>query len=596
MSAKRIIALGLTVLILTGTVSGCGMGNSTGKLTEDAAQTDTGAAGDSAQAAEDTEAGQTADADADPWALAAADPYAPYPDTVNYTIGVTVDPSRTYPEDWENGSPEHSAYTEFYKAKLNVQNTDYFEAADGDDYRTKVSMAISSGDLPDIMAVTHEELVALVENDLVEDLTEAYNNCASDLMKEIYDSYEGRALDMATFDGKLYAMPTTNISGGPEFLWLRKDWMDQLGLEEPETLEDIEAIVTAFVEQDPGNNGAGKTVGIPLCTTESNFLYGNYSSAYKMNNVFTMFGAYPEQWIRTADGSVGYGSVQPEMKEGLTVLADWYAKGLIDKEFSTRKYAEVTSLITDGRCGSVFAGWWLPYDLGGCYELNPEAEWVSYLLPAGADGRVTTWTGNPNQEVYFVVRKGFEHPELLVKIKSLTLDYNQGDAAYSDDSAEAAAYMEWVNHGYGIEFIGGFDWYDAVARSYTHIKEAIDGTRDPQNMTAYENSLYESCKSYLASVEAGEQPEKQNWIDYNCRMVAAKQMLEADVNSVNPVFFGQTESMGMMWETLRTLERKTIMQIVTGEVPVSEFDTFVEEWMAAGGDTITAEVSEQAGN
>ena len=579
MRMKRFMALMIVSATLLGAVSGCSSSGETAGETDRSAETDA--------------EGQSGAQGADVWELAATDPYAPYPETVNYTIGVTVDPSRTYPEDWENGSPEHSAYTEFYMAKLNVQNTDYFEATDGDDYRTKVSMAISSGDLPDIMSVTHEELVALVENDLVEDLTDAYNNCASDLMKEIYDSYEGRSLEMATFDGRLYAMPTTNISGGPEFLWLRKDWMDKLGLEEPKTLEDVEAIVTAFVEQDPGHNGVGKTVGIPLCTTESNFLYGSYSSAYKMNNVFTMYGACPEQWIETAGGNVEYGSVQPEMKEGLAVLADSYQKGLIDKEFSTRKYSEVTSLITDGRCGSVFAGWWLPYDLGGCYELNPDAEWVSYLLPTSENGKVTAWTGNPNQEVYFVVKKGFEHPELLVKIKSLTLDYNQGDAAYTDDSAEAAAYMEWVNHGYGIEFIGGFDWYDAVARSYTHIKEAIDGTRDPQNMTAYENSLYESCQAYLASVEAGEQPDKQNWIDYNCRMVAAKQMLEADTNTVNPVFFGQTESMGMMWETLRTLERKTIMQIVTGELPLEAFDTFVEEWKEAGGDIITAEVNEQ---
>ena len=581
MKAKRLVTLTLTMAMLAGVLSGCGGTETADTNAEVKSTQDSG-----------TENKSTEDPNAEAWELAATDPYAPYPETVNYTIGITVDPSRSYPEG-STDTPENSAYTRFYKSKINVQNTNYFEAADGDDYRTKVSMAIASGDLPDIMAVTQDELVALVENDLVADLTEAYNNCASDLMKEIYDSYEGRALDMATFDGKIYAMPTTNISGGPEFLWLRKDWMDKLGLQEPKTLEDVEKIVTAFVNEDPDGNGAADTLGIPLCTTENNFFYGNYSSAYKMNNVFTMFGACPEQWIETKNGEIGYGSVQPEMKEGLAVMTDWYQKGLIDKEFSTRKYSEVTSLITDGKCGSVFAGWWLPYDLGGCYELDPEAEWVSYLVPADESGKVTTWTGNPNQEVYFVVRKGFEHPELLIKLKSLTIDYNQGDAAYTDNSPEAVEYMEWVNHGYGIEFIGGFDWYDAVARSYTHIKEALEGTRDPQNMTAYENSLYVSCKEYLESVEAGEQPEKQNWIDYNCRMVAAKKMLEADTNTVNPVFFGQTESMGMLWETLKTLERKTMMQIITGELPLSAFDEFVEEWNAAGGEMITQEVSEK---
>lgn len=578
MKARKVVASLLMASMLVANLSGCGAE----KVTDTSAKTE--------KTVEKSESAGTETTKEDAWELAATDPYAPYPETVNYTIGITVDPSRGYPEG-STDTPENSAYTRFYKSKINVQNTDYFEAADGDDYRTKVSMAIASGDLPDIMAVTQDELVALVENDLVADLTDAYNNCASDLMKSIFDSYEGRSLDMATFDGKLYAIPTTSISGGPEFLWLRKDWMDKLGLQEPKTLEDVEKILTAFVYEDPDGNGKADTVGIPLCTTENNYLYGNYSSAYKVNNVFSMFGAFPEQWIETKSGEVGYGSIQPEMKEGLTVLADWFAKGLIDKEFATKKYAEVTAMITDGKCGSVFAGWWLPYDLGGCYELDQNAEWIACLVPTSDNGKITTWTGNPNQEVYFVVRKEFEHPELLVKLKSLTIDYNQGDAAYTDNSAEAKEYMDWVNHGYGIEFIGGFDWYDAVARSHSHIKEALDGTRDPQNMTAYENSLYVSCKEYLEAQNEGKRPEKQNWIDYNCRMVAAKQMLEADTNVENPVFFGQTDSMPMLWETLKTLERKTIMQIVTGELPVSAFDTFVKDWNAAGGEQITEEVS-----
>lgn len=44
-------------------------------------------------------------------------------------------------------------------------------------------------------------LKQLVENDLVEDLTESYEKCASDAIKEIYDSFDGRALENATFDG-----------------------------------------------------------------------------------------------------------------------------------------------------------------------------------------------------------------------------------------------------------------------------------------------------------------------------------------------------------------------------------------------------------
>lgn len=580
MRLQRFVGSMMTAAILVGTLEGCGGA---------AAMTD------SKSGTEDTQVSSSvseSNGSQDAWESARTSTYTPYPETVAYTIGTTVRPDVAYPEG-STDTAENSAYTRFLKAKLNIQNENAFEAADGDDYRTKVSMAITSGEIPDILSVNYDEFKELVENDMLEDLTDAYQNCASDLMKDIYSSNDNRSLEMATVDGKLYAIPTTAISSGPEMLWLRGDWMDKLGLEEPETLDDIENIVQAFITQDPGGNGAGKTVGIPLAVNNDNFLYGSYSSAYRVNNIFTLFGAYPEQWIEGSDGKAVYGSVQPEMKEGLTVLADWYKKGIIDQQMSTRTYDDIKALVTDGKCGSYFCGWWAPYDLAGSYELNPDVEWRAYIIPAGKDGKVTMWAGNPNQDSYFVVRKGFEHPELLVKAKSLTLDYNQGDASYSDDSEECKEYVDWVAHGYGVEFIGGFDWFDAAERAYLHIKEAMEGTRDPNTMSSYERSLYESCVSYTESVENGEKPDKTNWIDYNARIVAGKLMNETPVNTVQPVFFSQTDSMSLMWDSLKTLERTTILKIITNEISVDDFDAFVEEWMASGGETVTQEVNEE---
>ena len=47
-------------------------------------------------------------------------------------------------------------------------------------------MAIVSGEIPDIMGVgDYDTLKQLYENDLIADLTEVYENCASDKIKEI---------------------------------------------------------------------------------------------------------------------------------------------------------------------------------------------------------------------------------------------------------------------------------------------------------------------------------------------------------------------------------------------------------------------------
>lgn len=577
----KCLALVTAITLSMSMVTGCSSKNGDTDATSDKAEV--------TKQADQSNDSQATD-ETDPWKLAETSTYEPYPETVEYTIGVTVRADVAYPEG-STDTAEDSAYTRFLKSKINIQNKNAFEAADGDDFNQKVSMAITSGEIPDIMTVNYDDFRELVENDMVADLTDAYNNCASDLMKEIYASNDNHSLDMATIDGKLYAIPVTSISSGPEMLWLRGDWMDKLGLSEPKTLDDIENIIRTFIEKDPGGNGAGKTVGIPLVIEGDNFLYGSYSGAYRANNIFTSFGAYPEQWVAGKDGSAVYGSVQPEMKEGLQKLATWYKDGLIDQQFAVRSYDDIKALITDGKCGSYFCGWWAPYDLAASYELNDSVEWRAYVLPTGSDGKVTMWAGNPNQS-YTVVRKGYEHPELIVKARSITLDYNQGDAAYTDTSKECQDYVNYVSHSYGVEIIGGFDWYDAAARAYQHISEAINGTRDPKEMNAYENSLYVSCKAYLDAVNAGKKPEKTDWLNYNCRMVASKLMNDTPVNIVQPVFFSQTESMPMMWESLKKMERETILKIITNEVGIDAFDSFVSDWMNAGGETITQEVND----
>jgi len=70
----------------------------------------------------------------------------------------------------------------------------------------------------------------LVENELVEDLTESYELYASDFIKEIYDSYDGRCLENASYGGRLMGMPGTNPDSAPCVTYIRKDWVEKLGL------------------------------------------------------------------------------------------------------------------------------------------------------------------------------------------------------------------------------------------------------------------------------------------------------------------------------------------------------------------------------
>src|SRR5699024_5454331 len=115
----------------------------------------------------------------------------------------------------------------------------------------------------------------------------------------------------------------------------RQDWLDNLGLEPPQTIEDFKEIAKAFVEEDPDGNGEDDTIGLAGPDT-SNKLYANFlestNNLYGFDGVFSALHAYPGYWLEDDDGQPVYGSTLPETKEALSVLRDMYSEGSIDPE------------------------------------------------------------------------------------------------------------------------------------------------------------------------------------------------------------------------------------------------------------------------
>ena len=108
-------------------------------------------------------------------------------DTV-ITIGRQTAPNSKLPE---GDSYSNNAYTRLIQERLGIELESAFEAH-GEDYDRQVSLAIASGELPDTMIVgSRDELEELVNNDLVEDLTEVFEEHADDFLKDIYDSFDG---------------------------------------------------------------------------------------------------------------------------------------------------------------------------------------------------------------------------------------------------------------------------------------------------------------------------------------------------------------------------------------------------------------------
>lgn len=507
-------------------------------------------------------------------------PYGKYPEQLTYTLGKLSGANNSNLPDGE--TYENNAYTRLLNERLNVQNQDVFEAMD-EQYTDSVTMVIAQNDLPDVMIVEDlDELQYLVDNDMIADLTDSYNNCMSDTIKNIYGSYGRDILDVVTFGGKIMAIPETNISDGPNLIWLRKDWMDALGLSAPRTLSDVEEIIRQFKEKDPGHNGAGNTVGL-VCDTS---LCGGcgYSSEYTLDIIFAAYGAFPKQWIYDEDGNVVYGSVQPEAKEALAHIHELYKEGILDQDFLMRTSSNLIELIVDGQCGSFFGPWWAPNNpLMQAVEQNKDAEWQPYLIATEESGLTSYHTQNPSGK-YIVVRKGYEYPEIACKIVSVLFDYLR----YNDrDNQEIVDYYKENVDPTARPFAINVDYNNALQICYGELNHVFAGDKSADDLNVLEYSYYEACESYLKDAENA---SAEDWAAYTSRITACKILNDGRTNKVESLYFGETETMVTDWWSLENLESDTYLKIVTGESALDEFDRFVENWYQNGGETITKEV------
>ena len=516
--------------------------------------------------------------DRENWDIAETSPLGKYPELVTYTLGQMKGTNNSNLP--EGQTYEDNAYTRYLKKTLNVQNKNIFMESE-ERYDEALNILVKDRNLPDIFLVSDREtLEELVENDLIEDLTEVYKSCASDKIQEMYESYGKELLASGTFDGKLFALPETAIDDGSQLLWLRRDWMEQLGVKEPKTLDEALSVIRAFQENRMGAEEGEDPVGL-VCDPG---LVGTVSTSYSVDSVFEMFGAYPQQWIKNADGEIVYGSLTEETKEALGYLRELYKQGILDPDFALRAQNNIRDLVVNGKCGAFFGLWWTPNNpLMDEYRKNKETDWEPYYLTADAKRTVEVYSTFWDSK-YVVVRKGYEHPEIVMKILSVLFDYSRYEA---EDADEVNSYFALNVDPTARPLMINVDYNEATYMVTRHIREALYSPGDAktrEDLSAIEVSYFDACREYLGV----EVPSVEAWAAYKSRISAVGLLVDANYHAPEKKYLGDGD--GEIPQTLRSLEKKAFIQIIMGKKPVSSFDSFVEEWYRKGGDSLTERV------
>ena len=131
------------------------------------------------------------------------------------------------------------------------------------DYNQKMLADLAAGVQYDLIYTNKDTEDVLVDQGVLTDLTDRIANSAILQNPTVIPTAEW---DMLKYDGDKFYSVFQKFEGS-RMLTVRQDWLDQLGIEAPVTLDDVYNTMVAFRDQDPAGNGAGVTLGLSTAGT-----------------------------------------------------------------------------------------------------------------------------------------------------------------------------------------------------------------------------------------------------------------------------------------------------------------------------------------
>ena len=276
----------------------------------------------------------------------------------------------------------------------------------------KASVLIAAGDLYDIMP----GFTSYYPGGGEKALEDGYLYNALD-----YEDYVPNYLDLVRSDPDVYARVVTDEGSMPCLYhlvdrqvgpgngsYVRKDWLDALGLDVPVTIEDWENTLLAFKDAyDPKYpyllDYSGFNSGHAIVSA-----YGVAASNFAEMNV-------DNPWYQI-DGKVYYGMNTDGLKEYLTLMHKWYEEGLISTDFTSFFAFEVAPDFNDAAAND--AGIWNGFETIDTrwneVAKDPNFEQLPITDPVLKEGDTLHFSGRTSMvdRPAYVVTTSCDNPEI----------------------------------------------------------------------------------------------------------------------------------------------------------------------------------------
>jgi putative aldouronate transport system substrate-binding protein len=211
--------------------------------------------------------------------------------------------------------------------------------------------------------------------------------------------------------GEIFSIPGKRVSVARLNTFMRKDWLDKLGLPVPKTTDEFYETLLAFKEKDPGNVGKDRVIPYTM-TRDARWVAGSLLESFIDPNI-----SVRDRWVNTI---VDRYFLLPGYKEGMRLLNRMWNDKLIDPDFPLYSDEEpVRNLIKSGVVGAFGHNWDQIFResdrlLSDLQKNVPDAEWIALDCMTASDGITHKISYDPAGVNYFIP-KASKNPEAVMR-------------------------------------------------------------------------------------------------------------------------------------------------------------------------------------
>ncbi|MEK3913248.1 extracellular solute-binding protein [Paenibacillus sp. FSL H7-0331] len=372
--------------------------------------------------------------------------------------------------------------------------------------------------------------------------------------KELTNYLGKTVLSYGLFGGKQMAIPAKRTSLAWNGMFIRKDWLDKVGMPIPTTRDELYNTLIAFRDKNPG--GVDRVIPWGLAATGMNYNYGNLGESFWGKQSEEEFVTTPS-WLR------------PGNKDALKFLNKLYNEKLISPDFALDKTAKQADAdVTNGKVGFLIANWDYPLRQSISEPLKanvPNASFVPIDTFKNSEGKYKKIAYNENG-VNIFIPKSSKNAELAIKYLNWMSD------------PKVLFFLQYGQEGVNHKMVNG-------------IPQVINQTGD--NMQT--SNLNLDLTLVVNGVELGDPQKNIKALAASAPGLedAAEKSYKINTTDTYTNFFYDTpsESNIKFGKTLGDMDKQMTDKLIVCKPAEfdSLYDKLVAEYMAAGGQTVMDE-------